>query len=186
MDDMKHMSWSELLKSQYNDLIDQLLQPPRNIYTIEALGAPNVVLGTKSYQRNDFWLKTSQSLRLHCSHWIPSSPSGSKIPCLVYLHGITESQGGNKLGALDCLRVAIKNGMSLFAYDSRGNGLSEGQDITYGYEEKHDLKDVIRYLKGTLKISHIFLWGNGIGAATALQYVDMIETEAVRISSSIY
>ena len=178
MEKVNTISWMELLKTEYESLVNQLMCPERQKYELKALGPDRMRIGSFMYDRKDSSILTTRSVKLHCSHWIPVGIA-KPMPCLLYLHGMTESRGGNKLAALEGLRVAAMLGMSLFAYDSRAHGLSGGDFVTYGYEEKHDLDEVLRVLHQNARISHVMLWGTGLGAATALQFVDMVESDAV-------
>jgi pimeloyl-ACP methyl ester carboxylesterase len=51
------------------------------------------------------------------------------------------------------------------AYDSRAHGESEGDSCTYGFFEKHDLRQVLDSISG----GAIVLVGTSLGAAVALQ-----------------
>lgn len=49
--------------------------------------------------------------------------------------------------------------MGLFCFDFSGSGLSEGEYITLGINESHDLECVVNYLVSLGKVSNIALWG---------------------------
>jgi pimeloyl-ACP methyl ester carboxylesterase len=49
--------------------------------------------------------------------------------------------------------------------------MSEGEDITYGVNEKHDIDCVVDNLKKLSFISKICLWGRSMGAASILHYL---------------
>eukprot|EP00438_Fugacium_kawagutii_P021102 Skav205925 [mRNA] locus=scaffold123:948344:953562:+ [translate_table: standard] len=87
-------------------------------------------------------------------------------------------------------------GITVFSFDFAGCGLSEGavqfvgsveavrwpeawrknsllapcagDYITLGVNERDDVQEVIKYLRGTQEVSTIALWGRSMGAATAL------------------
>lgn len=56
-------------------------------------------------------------------------------------------------------------------FDAIGCGYSDGEYITLGVNEQHDLKPIIEYLKNTKRVSQIILYGWSMGAATVLLYV---------------
>ena len=56
----------------------------------------------------------------------------------------------------------------MFAFDFSGSGQSTGSYVTWGYEEKDDLQDVMQYLSEKFEISSFCLWGRGMGAAVAV------------------
>ncbi|XP_047072730.1 uncharacterized protein LOC124682004 isoform X2 [Lolium rigidum] len=51
-----------------------------------------------------------------------------------------------------------------------GSGLSEGEHVTLGWNEKEDLKAVVNHLRTDGNISCIGLWGRSMGAVTSLMY----------------
>ncbi len=50
-------------------------------------------------------------------------------------------------------------------------GLSDGNLVTYGYREKHDIACVVDKIKSLPFISKICLWGRSMGASTVLHYL---------------
>ena len=62
-------------------------------------------------------------------------------------------------------------GINVCAFDFSGSGNSEGEYVTHGYQEKDDLKSVIRHLRAYWNVSEIAIWGRGIGAAAAIRYM---------------
>jgi alpha/beta superfamily hydrolase len=65
----------------------------------------------------------------------------------------------------------LKNGICLFAFDFSGCGNSEGDWVTLGWKERHDLAAVIDYLKSLGAVSKIGLWGRSMGASASIMYM---------------
>ncbi len=88
-------------------------------------------------------------------------PRGPRRATVVYLHGIAD----NRVSGISAGERLAARGFEVIAYDARANGESGGPACTYGYYEKRDLQRVVAALpKGPL-----FLLGNSLGAAVALQ-----------------
>jgi len=88
------------------------------------------------------------------------------MPCVIYMHG----NAGNKnesYGYLELLQDACIN---LLAFDFSGCGNSEGEWVTLGWKEQHDLATVIDHLRGLGTVSKIGLWGRSMGASTSIMY----------------
>ena len=64
----------------------------------------------------------------------------------------------------------LTTGITVFAFDFAGSGLSDGKYVSLGYHEQEDLKTVIAHLRASNEVSTIGLWGRSMGAATALLY----------------
>jgi Serine aminopeptidase, S33/Ubiquitin interaction motif len=62
----------------------------------------------------------------------------------------------------------LGEGATMVSFDFTGSGLSDGDYVTLGFNEKDDLAAVIDYLRGLGSVSSIALWGRSMGAATAL------------------
>merc|ERR1711974_48362 len=73
-----------------------------------------------------------------------------------------------RIEAVEQLPMLLKMGITLFAFDFSGCGLSEGDTITLGWNEKDDIRSIIDYLRATGRVSTVALWGRSMGAATAL------------------
>jgi pimeloyl-ACP methyl ester carboxylesterase len=89
-------------------------------------------------------------------------------PCVVYLH----SQTGSRIEAKACLDVLLPLNISVFTFDFGGCGQSGGEYVTLGYYEKEDVELIINYLRNTLKIDKIGIWGRSMGAVAALLYAE--------------
>lgn len=96
----------------------------------------------------------------------PAERSG-KMPCVIYMHG----NAGNKTEGFQYAGKLLKNGITLCCFDFTGCGNSEGELVTLGFKEKHDLAAVIEFLQDSKDVSEIALWGRSMGAATSLFYM---------------
>ena len=86
---------------------------------------------------------------------------------MIYLHGNASYRGEGASYAKDFLL----HGFNLFAFDFIGCGMSDGDHISLGYNEQHDVNCIVDYLKKTGLVSKIFLYGRSMGAATTLLYI---------------
>ncbi|CAE7473489.1 yqkD [Symbiodinium natans] len=151
----------------YESIVEAIIRPPRAPYEASNLGPSKFLLYGHVFKRFDLQITNPQGLTLECSWWRPSNReliSESPLPCVVCLHGNSSC----RLEALQHVRMVLTRGISLFAFDFAGCGLSEGDYITLGYHEREDVSTVISYLRDSGEVSTIALWGRSMGAATAL------------------
>mmetsp|Transcript_61780 Transcript_61780/g.143744 ORF Transcript_61780/g.143744 Transcript_61780/m.143744 type:complete len:402 (+) Transcript_61780:58-1263(+) len=153
-----------LLRHGYQELVDAVVRPPRAEYSSQDLGPPTFRLGGQLFERSDLTVVGAGGLTLACSWWQPKTRLAPELPCVVYMHG----NASCRLEALDCLRPVLSMGLTLFAFDFAGCGLSQGEHITLGYREKDDARAVVEFLRASGTVSTIALWGRSMGAATAL------------------
>ena len=92
-------------------------------------------------------------------HWPGCTPTLPRARCLQ---------------ALDVLELILSAGMTLFALDLGGCGLSEGEYISLGWYEREDVCEVVKHLRGTGEVSCIGLWGRSMGAVTSLLHGDRV------------
>ena len=147
-----------------------VIRPPRNPYPDDSSQNNKVfTLDGKKFVKKVFTLQNASNNRLSCSMFepVPEERTSEKMPYIIYMHG----NAGNKMEAESYLPKLLKNGINLVAFDFSGCGNSEGEWVTLGWKEKHDLKAVIDYLIGLGTASKIGLWGRSMGAATAIMYM---------------
>ena len=82
------------------------------------------------------------------------------------MHGNSSS----RISSLGCINYLLPQYVCLFTFDFSGSGLSDGEYVTLGYNEKDDIDCVIKYLRSTQKVSAIGIWGRSMGASAALLY----------------
>ncbi|CAM9278495.1 unnamed protein product, partial [Ectocarpus fasciculatus] len=120
-------------------------------------------------KRRDFEVRNQRGLKLVCSQWRPAfTEDTSKLPCVVYLHGNSSARiDVIKTGLLWVLGMAA---CTVVSFDFSGSGMSEGDFVTLGFLEQHDVADVLAYLRGNRMASRYIVWGRSLGAAAALLY----------------
>ncbi|KAF3785756.1 Uncharacterized protein EJ110_NYTH22510 [Nymphaea thermarum] len=149
-------------------LVNFIIRPPRAEYTPDNdLLEQKFMLKGRWYQRKDIKVKNSRGLELHCSHYMPLEiREGKALPCVIYCHG----NSGSRVDASEAAIILLPSYITVFTLDFSGSGLSEGEHVTLGWNEKDDLKAVVNYLRTEGNVSLIGLWGRSMGAVTSLLY----------------
>jgi hypothetical protein len=151
---------------KYEEVIESIIRPYREIYTINDLGPDLFTISDKTFTRRDFVLLNKRNLKIQCSFYSQSIPC--ILPCVIYMH----THNSSRLEALPILPVLLPSNINVFTFDFCGCGLSEGDFVSLGWFEKEDLKTVIEFIRNEGKASCVGLWGKGMGAVTALLYAD--------------
>ncbi|KAB2062028.1 hypothetical protein ES319_A10G126000v1 [Gossypium barbadense] len=149
-------------------LVNFIIRPPRAEYNPESdLLDEEFMLKGKWYQRKDIEVKNGRGDVLQCSHYVPLvSPEGKPLPCVIYCHG----NSGCRADASEAAIILLPSNITVFTLDFSGSGLSGGEHVTLGWNEKDDLKAVVDYLRADGNVSLIGLWGRSMGAVTSLMY----------------
>lgn len=92
----------------------------------------------------------------------PKHPNGAAV---ILLHGVADSRAGMSGHAYYLLRA----GYTCLLPDSRGHGLSGGNLITYGVEERSDVAAWASFLIAEMHPSAVYGLGESMGAAILLQ-----------------
>ncbi|MGB3695045.1 MAG: alpha/beta fold hydrolase [Spirulinaceae cyanobacterium] len=110
----------------------------------------------------DIWLEVGEGESLH-GWWLPANSETKGV--LLYLHG----NGGNVSDNLEHARRFQQMGFSVFIFDYRGYGYSEGDFPTEAQVYK-DAGIAWDYLVKTRQIEpqNIFLYGHSLGGAIAI------------------
>mmetsp|Transcript_44078 Transcript_44078/g.102963 ORF Transcript_44078/g.102963 Transcript_44078/m.102963 type:complete len:383 (+) Transcript_44078:61-1209(+) len=151
----------------YESVVEAIIRPPRAPYEASNLGPTKFLLQGHVFKRFDLQITNPRGLALECSWWRPRNReliSDGPLPCVVCLHGNSSC----RLEAMQHVRMVLTRGITMFAFDFAGCGLSEGDYITLGYHEREDVSTIISYLRESGEVSTIALWGRSMGAATAL------------------
>ncbi|MCO5552645.1 hypothetical protein L7F22_006161 [Adiantum nelumboides] len=128
---------------------------------------PEFPLRGRRYQREDLEVTNSQGHKLLCSHYMPIPMTEEKpLPCVIYCHG----NSGCRADASEAAVILLPSNVTVFSLDFSGSGLSEGDYVTLGCNEKDDLKAVVGNLRSDKRVSCIGLWGRSMGAVTCLMY----------------
>lgn len=149
-------------------LVNFIIRPPRAEYSPEHdLLDQEFMLKGKWYQRKDIEVKNKRGDVLQCSHYVPIlNPEGKPLPCVIYCHG----NSGCRADASEAAIILLPSNITVFTLDFSGSGLSGGEHVTLGWNEKDDLKAVVDYLRADGNVSMIGLWGRSMGAVTSLLY----------------
>lgn len=95
---------------------------------------------------------------------------------VIILHGISE----NRWDSMRYADLYLDHGFNVLIYDSRANGNSGGNNITYGYCEQYDLDSFVSWLQKKNKDGIIGVHGVSIGASTAIMH-SQIDSEKNRV-----
>lgn len=149
-------------------LINFIIRPPRAEYNPKNdLLDEEFMLKGKWYLRKDLEVKNSRGDVLQCSHYVPIDYSrGKALPCVIYCHG----NSGCRADASEAAIILLPSNITVFTLDFSGSGLSGGEHVTLGWNEKDDLKAVVECLRSDGNVSMIGLWGRSMGAVTSLMY----------------
>ncbi|KAI3948199.1 hypothetical protein MKX01_014798 [Papaver californicum] len=149
-------------------LVNFIIRPPRAEYDPKNdLLEDEFMLKGQWFQRKDLEVKNSRGDVLQCSHYMPLViPEGITLPCVIYCHG----NSGCRADASEAAIILLPSYTTVFTLDFSGSGLSGGEHVTLGWNEKDDLQAVVNYLRSDGNVSCIGLWGRSMGAVTSLMY----------------
>lgn len=151
-----------------DQLVNFIIRPPRADYSPnDDLLEQEFMLKGRWFLRKDLEVKNGQGKKLQCSHYMPVViPEGKALPCVIYCHG----NSGCRADASEAAIILLPSNITVFTLDFSGSGLSEGEHVTLGWNEREDLKAVVNYLRTDGNVSCIGLWGRSMGAVTSLMY----------------
>jgi len=171
------------LSQVYEELVNAIIRPPRMQYSpANDLGPAEFRHCGTRFRRVDLELKNKREQRLVCSWWKfhPEEAPATQLPCVIYLHG----NAACRIAAIELLKHLLASGVTVFALDFAGSGLSDGEYVSLGYHEREDVEVVIAHLRGSGEVSTVALWGHSMGATTALLYGDRDPTIAAMVLDS--
>ena len=162
------MEQKEKVKYSYETLWKFIIRPPRDDYDEDNLGHPVFMFKGKTFLRKDYDLISSEGYIMKCSFFEPDEMNRPSqiMPVVLYLHGNSSS----RLEGIGMLKELLKRDINLFVVDFPGCGLSEGEYISLGYHESHDLKILVDFIEKLPGVGYIGLWGRSMGAATTMIY----------------
>jgi pimeloyl-ACP methyl ester carboxylesterase len=120
---------------------------------------------------------TPKSLRMNFDHYKIASKKDNTALDSWYIDGtrnpkkaiiLCHANSESKSDLLEYANFLHNNGYNLFMFDFRGQGKSGGLYVTYGCHEQEDLRAAIEHLKKERGIEKIAVYGQRMGAATAL------------------
>jgi len=155
----------------YSALWKSIIRPPREEYYEHQLGENVFTYKGRTYNRKDYDILNKQGQVIKASFIEPEEASrpSDEMPVVIYLHGNSSSR-------LEGMRIAtelFKRNINLFVFDFAGCGMSEGDFISLGWNEKEDLKIIVDFVEKLPGISRIGLWGRSMGASTAMLYTNL-------------
>ena len=167
---MKNDAIKKPNKITYEVLWKAIIRPPRDEYIEEELGFPNFTIENRRYIRKDFELLNFQGYLLKVSMIEPDPKERPQdiMPCVIYLH----ANASSRIEGLHVRRFLLKRNINLCIFDFQGSGLSEGEYISLGYHEKHQVKNIVDFVEKYPGVGKIGLWGRSMGAATTLIYAN--------------
>ena len=157
-------------KITYETLWKSIIRPDRDFYTEEELGPKlfrfnNIIYSRKDYDILDF---QGNILKLSIIEPEPENRPFEIMPYVIYLH---ENCASRIQAMSNSMKICLlKHHINLCAFDFAGSGLSEGQYISLGYHEKHQVRNVVDFLERFPGVGNIGIWGRSMGAATTLLY----------------
>lgn len=179
-DEDTRMSYWQMAKMGYQELVNAIIRPPRANYTLDNLGPQEFSFGGKTFARIDYDLQNERGMKICCSHWQPVDRAASQLPCVIYMHGNSSA----RVEAIPQLTLVLSLGCTVLAFDFSGSGQSGGDHVSLGYFEREDLKVVIEHLRQSGSVSYVALWGRSMGAATALLHGDRDPSIAAMVLDS--
>ena len=155
-------------KLSYEKLWKLIIRPDKDTYKPKDLGNKIFTFKGKTYTRKDYDLISSEGYLMKCSFIeLDYTDRPKKImPVILYLHGNSSS----RLEGMGMLPEILKRDINLFVIDFPGCGLSEGEYISLGYHESHDVKIIVDFINKLPGVGNIGLWGRSMGAATTMIY----------------
>lgn len=71
----------------------------------------------------------------------------------MHLH--FSGNAGCRLDADDVIRLLLPTGISVVSFDCAGSGISEGEYVSLGFYEQHDLATVVNHLRNNGQTTRI-------------------------------
>lgn len=122
----------------------------------------------KEYEEENISIKVKQGYKLSGTYI--RNPKETKDTVLL-VHGLALT----RRTMLSTAKLYLDKGFNVLLYDSRNNGESEGEVTTYGYFEKYDLDEWVKYVSERNPGGCIGVHGRSMGAATALLHSELNE-----------
>lgn len=125
-------------------------------------------------------LKIKSNYGYDIEGWILNNKSDKTI---IISHGVTVS----RLTSLKYVEMFKKRNWNVVLFDQRSHGSSGGENVSYGYFEKEDLKKVVDFTKDKFgEDTTIGIHGESMGAAIMLEYAGKYDEADFYISDCGY
>lgn len=135
--------------------------PPQQRHKPDAALAARVARATTS-QFEDATIQTPDHITLRAWYFQPAKWNGGAV---ILLHGVADTRAGVAGHAM----FLLQNGYATLLPDARGHGESGGDSITYGWKERHDVKQWSEWLHSTKHTERLYGLGESMGAAILIQ-----------------
>ncbi len=144
-------------KITYESLWKAIIRPPREYYHEEDLGPLLFDYNGRSYIRHDFQIVDFRGKLLKVSFIEPEIKDRPRdvMPCVIYVH----ANASSRVEGINNKKWLLKYNINVCAFDFEGSGNSEGEYISLGYHEKHQLKNVVDFVEKYPGVGEIGLWG---------------------------
>lgn len=144
-----------------------IIRPRRAKYNIGSLLSESFSLQKTQVngKRVDFSFKNSRKEKIYASLFEPDIQNQSEL-CVVYCH----THAGCRVEGLNMVQFMVGVGISSCVFDFSGNGWSEGQYVSLGFNESEDISDVLNELRKNHGKTEFVLWGRSMGAVSTLLY----------------
>lgn len=138
-----------------------IIRPPRYLYDENKI--PINIDNLQNVKREKINFRNSRNQNIVGSFFKPSIYAPGN-PCVIYLHGNTGCQFEGMF-----LPILVNSiGISVLTIDLSGSGLSDGEYISLGYNERDDVRSACDFIRKNYNTENIVLWGRSMGAALAL------------------
>ena len=153
------------LKNMYNDSINMIIRPPKLRYNPFDLSQSLNSIGKVSNLKT-FRIKNNRNQEIQTYIYIPEEfqIKNKKKSALVYLH----SNGSNSIEGIFLAKLCCHFSIGLILFDFAGCGNSEGDFITFGYNESKDTEIIIDFSFKNFGFNNFALWGRSMGAVTSI------------------
>ena len=159
---------NDKISYSYESIWKTIIRPPRDNYDPSVLGDNEDEYRGNIYTKTDYTILSKRGFLLQCSFYQLNITTRSSyiMPVIIYLHGNSSSRVEGAKMKYDF----FKKGINLFVFDFAGCGHSEGEYISLGYHEQHDVRIVVNFVEKLPGVGSIGLWGRSMGAAVTLMY----------------
>lgn len=132
-------------------------------------------LKTVNYDYEDFekrWMGSTERLNIYSSEfennimitYICKNKKDYDKPTVILVH----DYGKDQKSMYPIADMFLENDFNVAMYDQRAHGSNTAKNVTYGFYERYDLKEVIDYISSGFTTDPVLgVLGQGVGAATA-------------------
>jgi esterase/lipase len=136
----------------------------------------SAIIMIDTFKVSQISLKSNDGLKINA--WVSGN---NKKNIVILLAGI----GGNSSSMTERAALYLEKGFSVLLPDLRATGKSEGDIISFGWNERLDLLSCFRYLK-SIGYENIAVHGCSLGAATIAYSLDSINNYSFVVMESSY